>query len=148
MRTAQTDHDRWLTQSGRRTVADVGRRLADLNLRYTSIYTSPLVRAVQTAEILAETQTMFRGSLEVHSGLASETGSTAQALEPLERAGEDELIVMVTHMPKVGLLAAQLGQLTSAPSFRTASAALLRLEDGKGRLEWMLDPENLQLRHA
>jgi phosphohistidine phosphatase SixA len=146
--TAETDHDRWLTDSGRRTVAAVGNELTKLALRYTAIYTSPLVRSVQTAEILAGTQPGFRGSLEVHPGLASETGTIAQALEPLEHAGDEDLIVMVTHMPKVSALAAQLGQLSSAPSFRTASTCLLRVGGGKGRLQWMLDPQTLERRHA
>ncbi|MGB3049464.1 MAG: histidine phosphatase family protein [Polyangiales bacterium] len=145
---ARTDYERWLTDGGRQTMTRVGEALARMDLRYSWIYTSPLVRAVQTAEILAATQPGFDGPLEVLSALSSEEGSAAQALEPLDHAAADDLIVMVTHMPKVGVLAAHLGQLATAPSFRTASACLLSLEDGKGRLEWMLDPDTCELRQA
>jgi phosphohistidine phosphatase len=146
MRSAPTDHDRWLTDAGRQTGTNVGKALASLDLQYSCIYTSPLVRAVQTAEIVAATQPGFSGPLEVHSALSSETGSTAQALEPLEHAGDDDLVVMVTHMPKVGVLAGHLCQLTTFPSFRTSSACLLSIEAGKARFQWMLDPETLELK--
>lgn len=146
IRAAPTDHDRWLTDAGRQTATRVGKALTSHGLRYSCIYTSPLVRAVQTAEIVAATQPGFSGPLEVHAALSSEMGSTAQALEPLEHAGDDDLIVMVTHMPKVGVLAGHLCQLSTFPSFRTSSACLFSIEDGKGRFQWMLDPETLQLK--
>lgn len=143
---AFSDHDRWLTEAGRRTVTTVGEMLGRLDLRYACIYTSPLVRAVQTAEILAATQPGFDGPVEVHRALSSDEGTTAQALEPIEQAHRDDLIAMVTHMPKVGVLAAHLGRLAHAPSFSTSSACLLNVEAGRGRLEWMLDPQTLELR--
>jgi len=145
MRSAPTDHDRWLTDTGRQTVTKVGKALAGLDLHYSCVYTSPLVRAVQTAEILAATHPGFSGPLEVQPALSSEVGSTAQALEPLEHAGDDDLVVMVTHMPKVGVLAGHLCQLPTFPSFRTSAACLLSIESNKGRFQWMLDPETLEL---
>ena len=146
MRSAPTDHNRWLTDTGRQTVTKVGKALARLELHYSCIYTSPLVRSVQTAEILAATHPGFLGPLEVQSALSSEVGSTAQALEPLGHAADDDLIVMVTHMPKIGVLAGHLCQLATFPSFRTSSACLLSIEGGKGRFRWMLDPETLELK--
>ncbi len=146
MRSAPTDHDRWLTDIGRQTVSKVGKALARLDLQYSCIYTSPLVRSVQTAEILAATHPDFRGPLEVQSALSSEGGSTAEALEPLEHAADDDLIVMVTHMPKIGVLAGHLCQLATFPSFGTSSTCLLNIEGGKGRFQWMLDPETLRLK--
>ena len=145
MRSAETEYDRWLTDSGRRTVIGVGKALARLDLSYSCIYTSPLVRAVQTAEILAGTHPSFRGPVEIQRALSSEEGTTAEALESLDHAGEDDLIVMVTHMPKIGVMAAHLCQLATFPSFRTASACLFSVEDKKGRFQWMLDPETLEL---
>ena len=146
MRSAPTDQDRWLTDTGRQTVTKVGKALARLDLHYSCVYTSPLVRAVQTAEILAATHPGFSGPLEVQPALSSEVGSTAQALEPLEHAGDDDLVVMVTHLPKVGVLAGHLCQLPTFPSFRTSAACLLSIEGNKGRFQWMLDPETLELR--
>lgn len=143
---AGSDHDRWLTEAGRRTMTSIGEMLGRMDVHCTRMYASPLVRAVQTAEILALTQPCFDGPLSVHRALSPEEGSTAQALEPLEVADDDEVIVMVTHMPKVGVLAAHLGRLAHAPSFGTGSTCLLRVEGGRGRLQWMLDPRTLEIK--
>lgn len=147
MRSALSDYDRWLTEAGRRAMTKVGESLSTSGLRYTQVYTSPLVRAVQTAEILAASAPAFDGPLEVHRALSTEEGTTAEVLAPLEQAPDDALIVMVTHMPKVGVLTAHLGGLVSAPAFRTGSACLLSVADGSGRVEWMLDPSSLERRH-
>lgn len=146
MRSAPTDHDRWLTDAGRQTATNVGKALARMDLPYSCIYTSPLVRSVQTAEILAATHPDFRGPIEVQPALSTEEGSTAKALEPLAHAADDDLIVMVTHMPKIGVLAGHLCQVASFPSFRTGSTCLLSIESGKGRFQWMLDPETLEFK--
>jgi phosphohistidine phosphatase len=144
---AASDRDRWLTAAGRRAVTTVAEMFGRMGLHYDYVYTSPLVRSVQTAEILAAMQPSFDGPLRVHRALSSDEGTTAQALEPLEQASGDDLVVMVSHMPKVGVLAAHLGRLAHAPSFSTSSACLLTVEDGRGRVDWMLDPRTLELRH-
>ena len=142
---AASDYDRWLTRSGRRTVESVGEAIATQDLRYTCIYTSPLVRAVQTAEILAANHPGFDGPLVVHRALSNEHGTAAQALEPLELAEEGDLVVMVTHMPKVSMLAGHLGRLARPPTFATGAACLLNVEGRKGRVLWMLDPQTLEI---
>lgn len=139
-----TDEVRWLTTDGRATARRVGRALAELGLPITCIYTSPLVRAVQTAEILADT-TSFTGPLEVHEPLALERGTTAQALSPLDHAGDDDVVVLVTHEPKIRVLAGHLCGLRGFPGFQTAGACLVEYERvrQRGRFQWMLDPETL-----
>jgi phosphohistidine phosphatase len=145
-RAAASDHDRWLTDAGRRTVTTVGEMLSRMDLHYDCVYTSPLVRAVQTAEILAAMHPGFDGPLRVHRPLSTDEGTTAQALAPLDEAGDDDLIVMVSHMPKIGVLSAHLGRLAHPPSFSPASVCLLSVDGGKGRVQWMLDPQTLELR--
>ena len=83
----------------------VGARLAELGLRPTVIYTSPLVRAVQTTELLVRglttgaEQAPARGAprVAVHPPLAIDTGSTAEVLSILERHVETDTLVLVTH---------------------------------------------------
>lgn len=143
---AASDHDRWLTETGRRTMTTVGEMLGRLDLQYSCIHTSPLVRAVQTAEILALTRPGFDGPVRVHRALSSDEGTTAQALQPLEDATDEDVVVMVTHMPKVGVLAAHVGRLAHAPAFGTSATCLVQMSNGKGRLQWMLEPRTLELR--
>ncbi len=143
---ASSDHDRWLTNAGRRTVTTVGEMLSRMDLRYSVIYTSPLVRAVQTAEIFAATQAGFDGPVRIHRALSTEHGTTAQALSPIDGARPEDVFVMVGHMPKIGVLAAHLGKLAHPPAFGTSSVCLVTVEAGRGRAEWILDPQTLQLR--
>ncbi len=143
--TAGSDHERWLTAEGRKTVTGVGKTLSELGLEFSRMYTSPLVRAVQTAEILAATQTGFWGPLEVHPALSTERGTTAQALAPLERAEPEELIVLVGHEPKISKLARHLTQDANLPPFHTSSSCLLQIDAGRGRLRWALHPHTLEL---
>jgi phosphohistidine phosphatase len=48
------ENDRPLTPEGRKKTTEAARGLLELDLDLTSIYTSPLPRAMQTAEILSE----------------------------------------------------------------------------------------------
>ena len=78
---APSDELRWLTPEGRERMRRVGSEIAS-RITPTQIYTSPLVRAVQTAEILAA-RLQYQGRLIVHPPLAVEYGTTAQALSVL-----------------------------------------------------------------
>jgi len=141
-----TEQARWLTNAGRRSMMRVGTMLSGLSLRLSCIYTSPLTRAVQTAEILAATQEDFDGPVEIAEALSSDRGTTAQALAPLEHAPADAAIALVTHMPKVAVLAGHLCRVERVGGFKTGACCLIRLEDGVGQFQWMLDPEELELR--
>ena len=48
------ENDRPLTAEGKKKTAEAARGLLELDLELTSIYTSPLPRALQTAEILSD----------------------------------------------------------------------------------------------
>jgi phosphohistidine phosphatase len=142
---APTDETRWLTDDGRRRMQRVAAALAELGLRFTRIYTSPLVRTVQTAELLAAAQPGFAGPIEVHRALAPEHGSTAQALAPMDHAGEGDLIALITHEPKVRILAGHLTRHSTFPAFRAGAACLVEHDGARGRFEWMMDPESCGL---
>ena len=49
-----SDEHRYPTKKGRKVVREVGRVLRDLGVEFDAILTSPLVRATQTAELIAE----------------------------------------------------------------------------------------------
>ncbi len=59
---APRDESRALTSRGRADARRLGRALARRGVRFTAIVTSPLVRAVQTAEIVAAA-TEYRGRM-------------------------------------------------------------------------------------
>lgn len=142
--TTPVDELRWLTSAGRCEVRAVALALAARGVRFTRVYTSPLVRAVQTTEILAQlVHPECDVPVGVHVPLAAEEGSTVQALSVLERAGDDETIALVTHMPKVSALAAQLTGGQRFGAFTTAAACMIKRTDGRAEVEFMLDPKHL-----
>ena len=134
---ADTDAVRWLTPEGRAETIAVGKEIAATGITWTAVYTSPLVRAVQTAETLVQV-TGFTGPVEVHTPLSLDQGTTAQALQPLEHAGDNDVIVLVSHMPKVASLAAHLTDDNNFPGFVTAGAALIDVPSKT--MQWMITP--------
>ena len=139
---APTDEMRWLTLEGRLGVRDVARTLVTLGLRATTMYTSPLVRAAQTAEILAA-ETSFAGPIAANGYLSVDYGTTKQALAMLDLAADDELVVLVTHEPKIRSLAAHLAGDKGFPGFATGGTSLFEWDGRRGRFLWMISPTSL-----
>ena len=137
MSLAATDSVRWLTPGGRFEVQNVATQLKQTLPTLSAIYTSPLVRAVQTAEVLAAVCD-FGGPIESHPALGTDEGTTAQALAPLNHASDDDTILFVSHMPKVSTLAGHLTGNANFPAFPTAGAALIDLSTNA--LQWMIAP--------
>lgn len=57
------EDDRPLTAEGKKKTADAAKGLRELDLELTSVYTSPLPRALQTAEILSDILQLSRPRL-------------------------------------------------------------------------------------
>ena len=143
--TTPVDERRWLTPAGRAGVRDVAQALAKRGVRLSHVYTSPLVRAVQTAEILVQrVRPACDVPVSVHLALSAEEGSTTQALAPLSTTGASDTIALVTHMPKVAGLAAYL---TGAPRFEPfatgAAYMLVRGPSGLCEVEFVVTPDRL-----
>jgi phosphohistidine phosphatase len=142
---APTDELRWLTDAGRARVLHVGTKLRELGLRFDQIFTSPLVRSVQTAELLVRAHPDYLAPIETVRGLSAETGTTAQALAPLDTVDQDDLVALVTHEPKIRVLAGHLTGHRDFPAFKPGGACLIERSEGQGRLLWRLDPKTLEL---
>ena len=132
---AATDETRWLTEAGRRRIRRVGKLLLT-EAPPTRIFVSPLVRAVQTAEALAA-EVGLEGPIEATPVLAPEHGTTAQVCALLEDVGPGETVALVSHAPKVRVLAGHLAGEVSVPGFRTGSVCAIQ----DGAFEFWIDPE-------
>jgi phosphohistidine phosphatase len=128
---AMTDEMRYLTSEGRGSFRKTARTLLKQGVEPSLILTSPLIRAVQTAEILAETLAFF-GPLLVRNELRP--GFDMEKLQNLlnEFQSADE-VVFVGHEPDLsGLITA----LLSLPDgFNLKKGAAVKLKS---------DPKNLQ----
>jgi phosphohistidine phosphatase len=145
--TSGVDGDRALTASGRSRVQAVAHRLTELGEEPLFVVTSPLVRAVQTAEIVAlATKLSDRdGSLEVRRGIAP--GGDGVALAHALVAEGRKRVMLVGHEPDLSELVGSLVEGSFGRSFDKAMVVGLHLPSatGRGRLRFVLDPRTLKL---
>jgi phosphohistidine phosphatase len=143
------DFDRVLTPSGRDRVRDVARALLDGDEAPYAIFSSPLVRALQTAEIVASVTKLGDrgGAVEVRRGL--QPGGDARGLVRACLVGEGKRVMLVGHEPDLSDLA----QLLSGRRFPAGlqKAMVVGVAMGKGdpaanpvRLRFVLDPKSLE----
>ena len=120
------DERRYLTPDGRISFRRTARTMAKRGVAPGLILTSPLLRSVQTADILAETLE-YSGPLEAVEELAP--GFDLQRLERLlgryPHAGE---LVLVGHEPDLSDLAAALLGLPNDFKLRKGSAVRLNVD--------------------
>jgi len=107
------------------------------------VLTSPLVRARQTAEIVAAGLTP-RPSLVTVDSLAPD-GSFAAVIADLEKYARKARIALVGHEPNIGELAARLIGSRHAVEFKKGAVCRVDLEalppSGPGQLRWLLTPK-------
>ncbi len=130
------DHLRSLTESGRAEVEVLGRVLHAREIRFDRMVTSPLVRARQTAEVIAR-QVALGVELREDAGLVPEgySDDVIALLRRLEAEGSKD-VALVSHMPLIAMAAGVLlGE--KVGDFKTAQALRLKLT-GNGS-SWMSD---------
>jgi len=129
------DDHRYLSLEGRRVARAVGQKLKAEGHSFDAILTSPLVRATQTAELLADATDYL--------GVVESLGSLAPGLPPRlaaeELASRGVAVAVIGHEPTISALGAILVQRPTFPPFRPGSVALI---DG-GEPRWMLKSETL-----
>jgi len=135
------DHARRLTKKGRKAFARLLRRLAEAGMEVDLVATSPLVRARETAEILAAEIDVPR--VEVVDMLAP--AADWQALVEWTVRQDAARVAWVGHAPCVGrLVALSIGDGSAAIRMQKGAVAAIRLDDGPGQpgeLDWLATPD-------
>jgi phosphohistidine phosphatase len=139
---APRDESRALTERGRADARRLGRALARRGVRFTAIVTSPLVRAVQTADIIAAA-TDFRGRMPATDLLVPE-GEPADVVAFLAKMSHEDAksVALVAHEPILSAIAAALTHRPRYPALRKAEALRIRFAEGiaaAGSLRWRVD---------
>lgn len=132
------DEHRYLTAGGRQASRELGALLADAGIRIAAAATSPLVRAVQTGELVLGA-IGWAGPLEATVRLAPGAGSRAAAgwlQQAAEAVAGRGALVAFGHEPSISGLAELLGGGEHVSAFRKAEACLV--EDGT--IRWRLSP--------
>lgn len=144
-RTGETDELRPLTRRGRRCMRGNARGLAHLVGRLDALASSPLVRARETAEIVADA--FDKVEIEERPDLAPSESATAVA-SWVARARSEDTVALVGHEPDLGKLVSWFlaGRGAFVP-LRKGGACLLELGSvgpGSAKLLWSLTPRHLR----
>jgi len=118
---AGRDDDRWLSGRGREAARGLAKLLREAQVEPDAIVTSPLPRAVQTAELLANGLD-YLGVIHVVPALRP---GIPPRLAAAELAALGASVVIVGHEPTLSGLAALLCAVPAFPSFRTAQACAI-----------------------
>lgn len=138
-----TDASRRLTEEGKDDFRRGAEGLARLGLRLDCILTSPLVRARETADLLAE----VLGGPRPERLETLAFGDEAEILATAAGAGEE--VAVVGHEPTLGRLVslAVFGRTGGGTPLRKGGVACLELArgtPGRAVLAWLLAPKQLR----
>jgi len=137
------DYDRMLTEHGREQAQALATSLQRLGIVPGLILSSPLVRAWQTAEIVAATLTPGREPMHCQRLASGERRFNKLTKEVIEF--NQPLTFLVGHMPDIGDFAAWLlGSSECSIDFDKSAMALIKFanepEKAGGELKWLVTP--------
>jgi phosphohistidine phosphatase len=146
-KSAQDDALRPLTRQGRKKMRKAARGLARLVPAVDVIASSPLVRAVQTAEIVSEA---FDGARFVQIAALSPRKPPAQLLEWLQAHPPEATVALVGHEPHLSTFLCWLltGLQESFVVFKKGAATLVEaahpVTAGRAKMLWLLKSSQLR----
>lgn len=135
---SKPDADRELTPRGERQSIAAGRGLAKLGLEFDACYTSPKVRARQTAELACEALNIE----PVDEESLADGFDREDALELLMRHDADARVLVVGHEPSFSQVVHDLTG--SRIDFKKGGVAAVRAERTSGELIVLLRPRELE----
>lgn len=142
------DEARPLTVRGRERTRDAASGLRALGVRFEAILTSPLLRAAETAELVAD-EYANNPPPQVLPPLSPDVSpsETLAALAPFARHGR---VLVVGHEPQLSKLVALLLNSSGAIAIRLKKGACVALdlpraiEPGTAELRWLLTQRQLR----
>ncbi len=142
------DTDRPLTERGVKRVSQVVAGLRWLEVQPTYIFSSPLVRALETADILQASMSIPSAIKRVDELLPD--ANPERLLAVFRDLPPESTVLCVGHEPHLGLAASMIlaGKPSSAFPFKKAGACLIELSEplkvGRGVLRWWMEPGQLR----
>jgi phosphohistidine phosphatase len=141
------DAKRPLTERGMARFKEVVKGLGELDVAIDEVFTSPLIRAKQTADLLAAGVT-GKPSVKLLDALAP-GHTSAQVMSQLAKAAKRRRIALVGHEPDLGELAAHLLGAQRAVPFKKGGLCRIDVESLTSRraasLIWFATPKMLRL---
>jgi phosphohistidine phosphatase len=145
-----TDEKRELTNEGRERMREVVKGLLKLNVELDLILTSPLVRAVETAEIVASGLGLSKKEI-VQTDNLKPGASTDRLFAEIKKHASVESLALVGHQPDMGEIISRVVQGNGNLSvvLKKGSVCLTNVIETvptlHGNLMWLLTPKQLRL---
>ena len=139
----KADEDRSLTAEGHARMKQIARGLAVAFPRAQAIYSSPLLRAVQTALWVSKG---YRSRIKVNTTDVVVPGSGTDEFLAFVKGLTHRRVIIVGHEPNLSENAMELVGITSGDmELKKGGCYCIRLHaDGGGELEWLLSPRLLR----
>ncbi len=135
---SKPDDERELTARGERQALAAGQGLARLGVEFSACYTSPKVRARDTARLACGVLSVE----PVETGSLTEGFDRDDALELLYAHGDSARVLVVGHEPDFSQVVFDLTG--GRVDFKKGGIAAVRVERGGGELLVMLRPRELE----
>lgn len=139
------DAKRPLSAKGRRQAERLGRYLAELRFEPDAVLTSPKLRALETAQVVADSLGVAVGIEERLAG-----GLDLRTVESIVSRDGGRQVMLVGHDPDFSDIC---GELIGISSLHLKKGAVARVDtsmplaQGAGTLRWLLPPEVIADRH-
>ena len=142
-----SDFKRSLTVEGKKEIVEIANGLKSLDVKLDRILTSPLLRAKQTAEIIARS-IKFKNKIEEIDSLKPE-GNRLEFYSILSKFKQDSVVLVVGHEPYLSEMVGEaISQSECQIDLKKAGLARVRvlqtLPKMKGELRWLLTPKQLK----
>ena len=140
------DAKRPLTEEGMQRMRRASRSIERTGVCIDVVFTSPLVRTRQTAEIFAAAFSPHPAVVNIDA-LAPD-GSVSGVIAELDKHSKRKRIALVGHEPGVGELAARLLGMRAAMTFKKGAVCRIDVDGlppkGPGILRWFVTPRILR----
>ena len=141
------DFKRTLTVEGKQEIADIANGLKSLDFKLDHVLTSPLLRAKQTAEVVAKSL-KYKNKIEEIDSLKPE-GNRLEFYSILSKFKQDSVVLVVGHEPYLSeMIGEAISQSGCRIDLKKAGLARVRvlstLPKIRGELRWLLTPKQLK----
>ncbi|MDE1769786.1 MAG: phosphohistidine phosphatase SixA [Thaumarchaeota archaeon] len=141
------DFKRSLTVEGKQEIVEIANGLKSLDVELDHILTSPLLRAKQTAELVAKSL-KYKSKIEEIDSLKPE-GNRLEFYSTLSKFKQDSVVLVVGHEPYLSeMIGEAISQSGCRIDLKKSGLARVRvlatLPKIRGELRWLLTPKQLK----
>jgi phosphohistidine phosphatase len=132
---SKPDEERALTDEGHKRMKEIARGLARIRPKVNAIYSSPLVRCLETAQYLSD-----RYDLGFATADELRPDADPKGVRALLDGTSGRIVICVGHEPTLSKMMLHLTKMKGAIELKKGGCYGVRFDGEKAQLEWMLSP--------